>query len=227
MATSGSTSWEISRDEIIKSALRKCGVLAKGQTPSAEDYSDTAVALNGLVARYNTLGMPLWKRSISNVSLSANTTEYTLSSALKLADVYVYTLSGTTQYRIQNKSEYDIYNLPYGTTGIPVYWSFTPNLAEGGTLRIWPTPDSSAASEYGIRAIYQEEFDTFTSSAETPDFPAYWTDALIYGLASSIAPEYGVSLPDRQDIDKKAVMFLAQAQSYGDEDGSIYFAPGQ
>ncbi|WP_230685814.1 hypothetical protein, partial [Streptococcus pneumoniae] len=89
--------------------------------------------------------------------------------------VYLRNTNSSVQYKLQLKSEYDMNSLPYSSTGVPVSWSFTPNLAEGGTLRIWPIPDSSAVSNYSLRVIKQDEFDTFTSGGETPDFPAYWT----------------------------------------------------
>ena len=229
MSTSGSTSFEQTRNQIIATALRKLGVLGKGQVITAsefsEDVTNAQVALNGLTARLNTLGMPLWKRVESTVTLAANTSAYSLPSALKLVGVYLNQAGSTTQYALQQRSLYDLRNMPITTTGAPVAYSFQPTLLEGGTLSIWPTPSAADAALYSLLVIYQKEFDTFTSANETPDFPAYWTDALTYGLAHMLAPEYGIPLPDRKAIEKDAMLFLAQAQSYGDEDGSITFSP--
>jgi hypothetical protein len=225
MTTSNSTVWELTRDQIITAALRKIGVLNKGATPDATDLADGTIALNGIIARFNTLGMPLWKRTEVGITLVAGTATYTLNNAIKVPEVYVRATSGSTQYKLETKSEYDLQNLPYSSTGVPVSWSFTPNLAEGGTLRIWPIPDSGAASNYSLRVIYQDELDTFTASGETPDFPAYWTDALVYALAVALAPEKGVPLNDRKALREEAMQYLAQAQSYGDEDGSIFLQP--
>ena len=180
MATSNSTSWELTRNDIIDAALRKLGVLNKGANSDATQLSTGQVALNGVIARFNTLGMPLWKRTEQAVTIVAATQTYTLTGAIKVTEVYLRSTSGSTQYKLQPKSEYDMLSLPYSSTGVPVSWSFTPNLAEGGTLKIWPIPDSGAASNYSLRIIKQDEFDTFTAAGETPDFPAYWTDALNY-----------------------------------------------
>ncbi len=49
MATSGSTDFSVSRDDIIKRALRIIGVLAQGETPTTNQTTEAAVALNGLV----------------------------------------------------------------------------------------------------------------------------------------------------------------------------------
>jgi len=225
MATSGSTVWELTRDNIISAALRKIGVLGKGESPDSTDLESGQMALNGIISRYNTLGMPLWKRTEKTISIVTSTTTYSMTGTLKLNEVYLRSTTGTTQYKLERKSLYDLRNMPYGTTGVPVCWCFTPTRTEGGTLVIWPEPTSSEATNYSLRAIVQDELDTFTSATETPDFPAYWTDALVYELASNLAPEYGVPLNDRNMLQKQAMQFLGQAQSYGDDDGSITFVP--
>lgn len=225
MAVSNSTVWELTRDQLIEAALRKLGVLNKGASADATQLATGQTALNGVIARFNTLGMPLWKRTEAAQALVAGTSTYTLTGALKLTEVYLRASGSSVQYKLQPKSEYDMNSLPWSQTGVPVSWSFTPNLAEGGVLRIWPIPDASAVSNYTLRVIKQDEFDTFTASAETPDFPAYWTDAIIYWTAVSLAPEYGIPLNDRKALQQEATIYLGQAQSYGDEDGSLYFSP--
>lgn len=225
MAVSGSTSWELTRDQIITQALRKVGALDKTQSADSTDITNCAIALNALIALYNTLGMPLWKRQEQSVTLVASTGTYTLTGAVKVPAVYLRNLNSSVQYELENKSEYDIMKLPYSATGVPVSWSFTPNIAEGGTLRIWPLPTSSEATNYQLRVIVQDEFDTFTASGETPDFPAYWTQALIFGLASAISYDYGLPIEDRKELEQKAQRTLAQASSYGDEESSIFLQP--
>lgn len=224
MTTSSNTTYESNRDKIIKSALRKCGVLAKGETPSTEDYSDCSEALNNVVVRFSTLGMPLWKRIELPVTLLLSQSDYTIANSLKVKQVILKDTTGGTQYELINKSRFDFNRLPSNTTGTPVHWSFNPNL-ENGTLSLWPKPDSGAVSSKSLVVLYQKEFDGFFNSTDTPDFPSYWTDALIYELAVAIAPEYGVPLMDRQQLKSDAKLYLDQAQGYGDEDSSMYIQP--
>ena len=49
MSTSGSADFAISRDTIIKRALRLLGVLASGATPTTNQTNDAQYALNTLV----------------------------------------------------------------------------------------------------------------------------------------------------------------------------------
>lgn len=225
MTTSNSTTWELTRNDIIDAALRKLAVLGEGESANATQLITGQTALNGVIARFNTLGMPLWKRQQASVTLIDGTDTYVLNTALKLAEVYIRVISSTVTWKLEPKSEYDIRNLPYGSTGIPNCYSFTPNLAEGGTLRVWPIPDSSTAASYNLWTIYQEELDTFTSAGETPDFPAYWTDAIIYATAVALAPEYSIPLNDRAVLRTEAKDYLDQAKGYSDEDGSIMLQP--
>lgn len=225
MSTSGSTAWELDRDDIIAAALRKLGVIRQGGTPTSDMLTTGQMALNGIIARFDTLGMPLWKRFEEGVTLVASTSEYTLTNTMKVPAVYLRNTNSSVQYELEQKSEYDIDRMPYSSTGVPTCWSFTPNITEGGTLHVWPTPDSSTASNYTLRVIRQREMETFTAADETPDLPPYWTDAIIYALAVSLAPEYGIPLNDRVDLKSTAKEFLDQAKGYSDEDGSFLIQP--
>jgi len=57
------------------------------------------------------------------------------------------------------------------------------------------------------------------------DFPSYWMDAIIYGLATRLAPEYGTAKDDRSILSAEARMFLEDALSYGTEEGSLFLMP--
>ncbi len=63
------------------------------------------------------------------------------------------------------------------------------------------------------------------SGTDTLDFPQWWHEAVIYGLASRLAPEYGIPLQDRSMYQKEAEYFLQEALSFGTEEGSLYLAP--
>ena len=60
MATSNSTNFATSRDNLISGALRIAGAIAQGETPSATLVSETAEALNMIVKAKQADGMPLW-----------------------------------------------------------------------------------------------------------------------------------------------------------------------
>jgi len=83
MATSGNYNFSLTRDELIRTALRKIKVLKRGFTPAAEDISDASLALNGIVAqlREKSDGAPslkLWTRKRVVLFLAEDQTTYQL-----------------------------------------------------------------------------------------------------------------------------------------------------
>lgn len=224
MATSSDTSWELTRNQLIEAAYRKIGIPGEDNSLSTTQITDGATALNSVIALAVTDGMPLWKRTTESKTPSTTSQVYTLADAVKISGVFLRD-SGGVQYEIHNKSLYDFNRLPRNSVGIPVHWTWNPSI-QGGTVSIWPlTSDSSTVANKTIQIVYQKEFDGFTASGETLDFPAYWTLALIYKTAQILAPEHGVPLEDRKSLTNEGAVFWAQASSYGDEDGSFYIQP--
>lgn len=225
MSTSGNTSWELTRNQLIEQAYAKLGIPGEDNTLSTTQYDAGAVALNMAVQLAVTDGMPLWKRTTESVNPSATSQVYTFTTAMKIKAVYIKDTASGSQYELFEKSLYDFMRLPQGSVGVPVHWT-SQSLIQGYTVSIWPlTSDSSTVSSKTLQVVYQKEFDGFTSSVETPDFPAYWIPALVYQTAVLMAPEHGTPLPDRQALEKEVGKYWAMATGMGDEDGSIYFQP--
>lgn len=61
MTTSASVDFDLNRDAIIKAALQKIQAIGQGETPSATQVTESAIALNALIKSWHgTAGMPLW-----------------------------------------------------------------------------------------------------------------------------------------------------------------------
>jgi hypothetical protein len=60
MATSGTNTFTVDRDEVISAALRVLGVIGVGETPIAEDYTNCSEALNIMIKSWAKKGFPLW-----------------------------------------------------------------------------------------------------------------------------------------------------------------------
>lgn len=226
MSTSGNTSWALQRDAIINSAYRKLGYLAEDQTLSDQALANGVEALNAVVSMLETAGMPLWKRTTTFYTLNGTSQVYTIPSSVKLAQVVLVDTSGGTQYDLQEKSLYDFNRLPNNAgPGMPVHYTYQPTLTDG-TLTLWPqTSDSGTISQKQLQVVFQKEFDGFFSSTDSLDFPAYWTQAIIFSLAVALAPEVGMPLNDRGYLKHEADEYKKMASDYGDEDGSLYMQP--
>lgn len=225
MTTSSYTSWELDRNKLIESAYRKIGIPGEGNTLTTTQYTDGLEALNAVISLAVTDGMPLWKRITLQTTPSTTSQVYTIPNAVKVFAVFLRDVGGV-QYELINKSLYDFNRLPRNSSGVPVHWTWAPAL-EGGAVSIWPlTSDSVTVANKTFQIVYQKEFDGFDdTTTDTPDFPAYWTTALIYKTSLLLAPEYGVPLEDRKMLLAEANMYWKQASDYGDEDGSFYIQP--
>ena len=69
-----SSTYTVTRDQIITLALRKLGVLEIGATPDADTVANAAMSLNLLIKQMSTDGLKLWKICELIVPLTANQT---------------------------------------------------------------------------------------------------------------------------------------------------------
>jgi hypothetical protein len=113
---------------------------------------------------------------------------------------------------------------PLNSSGTPVQICYQPQI-NLGTLTVWPTPDASAALNQTVKLVFQAPFDDFVASTDTPDFPKEWHQTIIYKLAETLAPEYGIPLGDQGMIAQMADKHLQAALSFGTDESSIFFQP--
>lgn len=225
MATSNVTTFNMTTAELVTAALRKLSVLGDGIIPTATQMSAGVQALNAMLKTFQTKGMPLWLITESIVTLS-NTRTYNLTYApLKMLQAIRLDKNDGSNVPLEIKTHYD-YNLLSNTqtTGQPVHVWYEP-LNQAGVLHVWPTPDTYSIANQTLRIVYQRNVQDMVSATDTLDFPQYWLEAVIYGLAYRLAPEYGVPVNDRQVIANDAQFFINEALSFGTEEGSLFIQP--
>ena len=226
MTTSSTYTYQLTRNQIIESALRKLGVIAEGQSPSAQNYTDGAMALNTVIAQLKSIGMPLWARSEYTFTPIAAT--YTIGTGMTLNTPFPVKLlqairidnGARVPMEIESRENFNIF--PGNSTGTPLKVNYQPYI-NYGVVSFWPTPTSSNTAT--VTLVYQRPFQYFTASTETMDFPEEWYNAIIYHLAVRLAPEWGVPLPDRQMLMQEAKTYTEDALMTGQEDASFYLAP--
>jgi len=232
MAISGSTTWELFSTDIIAAALRKIAYLVQGTTVNTSDTASAMQALNAMIKTFQTYGMPLW--AITEITFPlTNTNTYTIGIGqtintpmpLKVIQARRNFISTGVTILMNIYTHYD-FNLLTSTqtTGVPINLWYEP-LRTTGNVHIWPIPDSTTQSLQNITITYQRPFDDMINPSDSIDFPSYWTEAIIYGLATRLAPEYGIPLQDRAILKQEAKEMLADALSFGLEEGSIHFQP--
>ena len=225
MSTSGTTNFSLARDDIIKRALRLAGALAQGETPTTDQVSEAAVALNSMVKAWQTDGMQLWAIKQRSVILVAGQSDYTLTLPKTLRVLQAFNHSTTSNIdipmRILTKQEYNILGNKT-SAGNPIQ-CYHEVQRDQSVLHLFPVPTSTEASANTITIVYHSPFEDFNSSTDTPDFPQEWYDAVTYGLACRLAPEYGMPLTERKALWNEMSLIKKDAMDGGLEEGSIYF----
>lgn len=232
MATSGSYNFTVTRDELIKAAFRLIGVGHRGESVPADEISDASQALNLMIKAWQADGLQLWKRSEASVTLSAGTSTYTLGPTgstviqrpLRILecvrrntsniDVPLNKLSKNEYWGLSNKS----------STGTPVSYHYDPQL-DNGKLYLWQVPDAATAAEYTVRIVYHLPFEDVDNATDNFDCPVEWLEAIKFGLALRLAPEYGVDLPAQYRLQKQFDDIYDKALTWDVEDTSIFFQP--
>lgn len=126
-------------------------------------------------------------------------------------DIPVNLLSRAAYYDLSNKTE----------TGRVVDYYYDPQLTSGDFYP-WLTPEDSADR---LIITFRRTLEDFDAATDNPDFPQEWFDALTYNLAVRVAHKFAVSLSIKRDLQKDAIIKLAEVEGFDNENASIFFQP--
>ena len=225
MSTSGTYDYTITRDQLIKGALRLAGVIAQGETPTASQISDASETLNLMTKAWMADGMPLWAIRTVTITPVANQNTYYYDTPKLLKPIQAWNRQTSSQVdipmRMISREEYNILGNK-STTGNPIQLFFNPNL-DRTEIKLFPTPDSISAAQNVIYIVAQVPYQDFDSATDTPDFPQEWYEAIKYGLAVRLAGEYNIDIETRKTLVAEAAAIKQEALSFGTEENSLYF----
>lgn len=181
---------------IIKSAMRKAGVLTKNETPSADEAADGLEMLNDLLASISNDSMTVYARTVEDFNLSGGVASYTIGSGgafntvRPIRIVSAYVRSGGIDYPLQIINDELYSTIAFKTGGgIPEFLNYT-NAFPQATINLYPVPSSS----YQLFLVTEKQLVTFTLN-ETVSLPPGWERMLKYNLAIEMGPEYGQPVP--------------------------------
>lgn len=235
MTTTGTNTFTVTRDDIIKASLRLLGVIGVGETPLTEDYTNCSQALNIMIKGWAKKGIPLWVTQQITLPMVTSVTSYQIgptatgtgalvtSKPLKIFDAFIRDSNNyDTQLLLISRQEYDILGSK-SSTGIPnqYYWD---NGDPNGTLYVFNVPVDSTHTLY---LQIQRQFYDMTSGTDNFDFPQEWFTALKWGLACELAVEYGIDGKMIPYFEQKAAMAIDEAFDYSVEEASLFFTVNQ
>ena len=239
-----SSTYTVTRDQIITLALRKLGVLEIGSTPDPDTVSNAAMSLNLLIKQLSTDGHKLWKVSELIIPLIAGQTQYTLGGStstlmydalnptvaitdkpLKAIQGFYRNLQSTpaidTPVMLVSKQEYNVLGSKF-STGTANTIFYDPRKLNG-VLYVYLTPDLNAQTNLELHIIVQLPLDDLNTALDIPDFPNEWMNCLVWNLADQLSLEYGVPMNTRQEISQRAMSYKTLLSDWDVEASSTFF----
>jgi hypothetical protein len=182
----------------INGALRLIGVLAEGETASAETSQDALTALNQMIDSWNTESLSVFTTQDQVFTWPSNTMYRTLGPTGNFVGTRPVSLADSTYFkdpatgvsygvRFLNQEQYNGIALKTVTSTYPqVMWINTdfPNIG----MYLYPVPTVSL--EWHFVSVHELEQPAVL--ATDLSFPPGYLRAFRYNLALELAPEFGV-----------------------------------
>ena len=241
-----SSTYTVTRDQIITLALSKLGVLEIGDTPDSNSIANASMTLNLLIKQMSTDGLKLWKISELVIPLTNNQTSYVLGGStstlmydslaptvaitdkpLKIIQGFYRNIQTTpyidTPVMLVSKQEYNVLGSKFSTGTTNTIFYDVRNL--NGILYVYLTPDANAQTNTQLHVVAQMPLNDISASTDIPDFPNEWMNCLVWNLADELALQYGVPMNARQEIAQRANMYREKMSDWDVEAYSTFFAP--
>jgi hypothetical protein len=221
MATSGTTAFDLTIDEIVEEAYERCGL----QTNSGYDLKKARVGLNILFSEWGNRGVHLWKTELQTQALTAGTSTYTTpTSTNDVLEAYISTSSGitssTTDVSLTKIDRSTYAALPNkGNQGQPSQYYVDRQTTP--TITLYQTPDASTYTHLKYYTLNRvEDAGAYGNNA---DVPFRFIPCMISGLAFYLSLKYS---PQRTEALK--LYYEDELKRALDEDGqrtSVFIAP--
>ena len=241
-----SSTYTVTRDQVITLALRKLGVLEIGSSPDPDTVANAAMSLNLLIKQLSTDGLKLWKITELIIPLTSGQTTYTLGGStstlmydslnptvaitdkpLKAIQGFYRNMQSTppidTPVMLVSKQEYNVLGSKFSTGTANTIFYDPRNL--NGVLYVYLTPDLNAQTNLQLHIVAQLPLNDLTSALDIPDFPNEWMNCLVWNLADQLSLEYGVPMNSRQEIGQRAATYKTLLSDWDVESSSTFFAP--
>lgn len=234
MATSGTYTFNVTRDDIITDALATCGVVDATETINASDKSRCTFVLNMILKSLPIETWLLWCYNDVAVPLVSGTSTYTIGPSgtvtgvrpLRIAKGWMRNTNVTpnidTPMVQLARADYDMLT-PKQTPGIPVNFYYDPQLTNG-VLYTWPVIDQSGYTMYISNQRTIQDIST-SDGTQNFDIPQEWFLPLSAILAGEVCMKYVVNLQKVQMIKQEAEMWKEKMANYSREEEGIYFTP--
>lgn len=206
MATSNSRDFDLDVAELVEEAYERCGL----QVKTGYDAKTARRSLNLMFADWANRGINLWTVQLGTQTLTAGTTEYTLTAdVVDLLEVVVR--RDNTDFQVQRISRSDYQNLPNKTTsGRPSSIFVDKQIIP--KINLWPSPENSTDV---LRYYFIQRIQDADAAVNNMDAPFRFLPCMAAGLAYYLSVK---KAPDRVQLLKTIYEEEFQRASDMDQD---------
>lgn len=232
MAVSSSSDFNLTAVDLVTEARRKIGIHETEEPLSAAETTAGLTMLNALLKAWQVGGVSFSHYTQGSFALVASDVDYVFGAGGTFTtvpfDIIDVRLTRSSIDRVMTElSREEYYAIPNKTvTGVPTSW-FYDRQRNGGTMYVWPAPDSTGGT---IKFTYVRKIWDMDANADDLDLPQEWYEAVIYGLADRMAENYGlINTPLGQRVSEKALASLQEIKDFDTAEGmgSIRIRPNR
>lgn len=234
-----STTFSVTRDELIASALRLQGYIQQGDTPSATVVTNMSQALNMMLKAWSSRGLKVWcvqevtcpitglPRSFQIGPTATGTNAKVTDRPLRIEEAIIrYNPSATTPTDVTlqplSREEYVALGNKF-STGTPNSYFYDP-LIPNGVIYLYTKPDSGS-SAMEVHLWVRKQLDDITSGSGTFNLPSEWFQALRWGLADETSLDNQIPSEVADRIAQRAQRLREEMEDWDREYTSVYFQP--
>lgn len=207
--------FSVTRTKLLERAFRQIGVLALGETLTADQEAQGVMVLNSVVKEWAKSRTFLWAESTFTQALTAAIGTYTLPTDPRFVFVDLGYLRDSNNYDEPmtrfSMSEYrDITEKT--DQGTPTHFA-----CDGTSLYLYPIPlTSSTWTFYGTGVTKLKDWDT---AGAVGDIPEEWKNALLYAVSADLSHEYGLPIGERNALKLEAEVRFRKARNATEDRG--------
>lgn len=205
------TNWTATRNEIIRQAFWRIGVVPYGEDPDGDQQNIAVFELNAITKFLGANNIPLWLFQEISFNLADGEDFYPLSANEAYYLESAWLAENNSKIPLNILSVKDYFNLPdrLTTKGTPHSVCFDKGLAVP-KIYVYPVPDKTYS--FVCRIAKRLEDWALASTNQYPDFilPQYWIEPLTWKLAANLAYVFRLKLEERSLLEAKAENLLRE-----------------
>lgn len=198
--------------DLISDALAECGILAQGETATAEDSDFAHKRLNQMIESWRIQRRLIYKIDVARHTLTADATSHTIGPSgdfvterpTRIVRANIVVTGFTPELHnplnlVERAEEWAELTAPLLPGQIPSHLYCDYGWPDA-TLYLFPYPTQA----YDLELFTWKQFDRFKTLTDAVSFPPGYYDALMYSLAERLCTPFGVPLTTKAQVSADA-----------------------